>query len=213
MRVRTGTARLVVRTAVACATGVAGVGLWAAPAVAFECPSRATQCQDWPVAPEQGWRQGVVCPDYGSHTVKEYVHNATSNPLTLAVRAIDCWDWSNTGNPSQITGRVLGPGETAKYRLEQSRGSTYRYDLGVFVPADGGLRQGGMVNVWSENITGEAVPGTSGYCRRQLLGEDPQRSETTESFLPTSKNVTTIYSDGTHLYGVRCGIAKPGRLR
>ena len=212
MRVRSGVVRRVARVAVACAVGVAGVGLWAGPALAVECPSRATACQDWPAVPDQGWRQGVVCPAYRSYTVTESVRNLTANPLTLAVRGIDCWDWSNTGNPAQITGRVLGPGETAKYRLERSRNSTFRYDLGVFVPVDGGLRQGGQVNVWSENVTGEALKGTGGLCRRELLGEDPLRTKTTESVPTFSDQVTTIYSDGRNLYGVRCKGLKPNRL-
>jgi len=148
----------------------------------------------------------------GGRTVTESVRNLTANPLTLAVRGIDCWDWSNTGNPAQITGRMLGPGETAKYRLERSRNSTFRYDLGVFVPVDGGLRQGGQVNVWSENVTGEALKGTGGLCRRELLGEDPLRTKTTESVPTFSDQVTTIYSDGRNLYGVRCKGLKPNRL-
>ena len=54
--------------------------------------------------------------------------NLTENELTLAVKNIDCYDLSNTGNPSQITGRVLDLDETTTYRLEQS--SRSRYDLG-----------------------------------------------------------------------------------
>lgn len=39
--------------------------------------------------------------------------NLTENELTLAVKNIDCYDLSNSGNPSQITGRALDLGETA----------------------------------------------------------------------------------------------------
>jgi hypothetical protein len=221
MQGRMGVGRRAVRVAVACAAGVAGAGLWAGPALASECPSRATQCQDWPAVPDQGWRQGVVCPAYGSRTVTESVRNLTSNDLTLAVRGIDCWDWSNTGNPSQITGRVLGAGSNAEYRLERSRGVSSRYDLGVFVPEGGGLRLGGVVNVWSEGIDGKLLSVTNTgkqvpmrrVCGRQLLGEDPQRTKSTAGFDPSKDDVITIYSDGTNLYGVRCGAASSGQKR
>jgi hypothetical protein len=53
----------VVRVAVACAVGIAGVGLWAGPALAVQCPSRATQCRDWAKVPGRGWMTDVVCPE------------------------------------------------------------------------------------------------------------------------------------------------------
>ena len=208
----------VVRVAVACAVGIAGVGLWAGPALAVQCPSRATQCRDWAKVPGRGWMTDVVCPEYRSRTVTESVRNLTKNELVLAVKNIDCYDWSNTGNQSQITGRVLDSGQTASYRLEQS--SRSRYDLGVLVGTGSGLRRVGTMslerfdngNVFvpfhdpgivlepntGENIT-EAI-----LCARQLLGKDPARTKSTGSFNPNAMNVTWIYSDGTNLYGVRC---------
>ena len=163
----------------------------------------------------------VVCPNYGSATVTESVRNLTSNVLVLAVKNIDCYDWSNTGNPSQITGRVVDAGETATYRLEQA--SRARYDLGVFVRDGSGLRRVGKLSAY-RNGNGHvdhpgsllAVPGRvlttntgqsihpDADCAQQLLGEDPKRSESTVSFDPEEGDVTTIYSDGTNLYGVRC---------
>ena len=227
MRVRADIARRVVQVAVACVVGVAGVGLWAGPALAVQCPSRATQCQDWPKVPGRGWMQDVVCPKYRSFTVTESVRNLTENELVLAVKNIDCYDWSNTGNPSQITGRVLDAGETATYRLEMAKDTTSRYDLGVFVGdgsgADGsGLRRIGKVNAfrlsggamsfanWPDEDrvyytnTGKVIhKGT--MCVPQLLGEDPERTKSTVSF-NTDPDVTTIYSDGTKLYAVRCAL-------
>ena len=82
MRVRSGVARRVVRVAVACAVGVAGVGLWAGPALAVQCPSRAKECRDWAKVPGRGWMTDVVCPEYRSSTVTERVRNLTSNVLT-----------------------------------------------------------------------------------------------------------------------------------
>ena len=219
MRVRAGLARWVVQVAVACAVGLAGVGLWAGPALAVQCPSRAKECRDWSKVPGRGWMKGVVCPEYRSSTVTETVRNLTEIELVLAVKNIDCWDWSNTGNPSQITGRVLDPGETATYRLEQSASS--RYDLGVFVRDGAGLQRIGKMSLhrngvgnvahmgWPAEInilttnTGEKLPYDS-VCARQLLGEDPKRTKSTVSFNPDETTVTWIYSDGRILYGVRC---------
>ena len=215
MRVRSGVARRAVRVAVACAVGIAGVGLWAGPALAVECPSRAKECKDWSKVPGRGWMKGVVCPEYRSSTVTERVRNLTSNKLTLAVKNIDCYDWSNTGNPSQITGRVLEPGETEFYQLEQA--STSRYDLGVFVHDGSGLRLGGKVNVSSEVIEGEKILANNLgetfdsriRCRRVSLGEDPKRTRSSVPFTQSTPglkidDMTTIYSDGTYLYGVIC---------
>ena len=218
MRVRSGVARRVVQVAVACAVGVAGVGLWAGPALAVQCPSRAKECRDWAKVPGRGWMTDVVCPEYRSFTVSESVRNLTENELVLAVKNIDCWDWSNTGNPSQITGRVLDPGEKATYRLEMAKDTTSRYDLGVFVGDGSGLRRIGKVSalrfaggrvspeegdqeVYYTN-TGKVIPkGT--MCARQLIGKDPARTKSTVSF-DTDPDVTPIYSDGTNLYAVRC---------
>ena len=223
MRVRSGVARRVVRVAVACAVGVAGVGLWAGPALAVQCPSRAKECRDWAKVPGRGWMTDVVCPEYRSSTVTERVRNLTENELVLAVKNIDCYDWSNTGNPSQITGRVLGPGEKATYRLEQA--SKSRYDLGVFVRDGSDLRRVGTMGVYragDSEVTHQggtkAPPGRVSTtntgkgidrdvsCVRQSLGEDPARTASTVSFNPDAKNVTWIYSDGTNLYGVRCAV-------
>jgi len=223
MRVRSGLARWVVQVAVACAVGVAGVGLWAGPALAVECPSRAKECRDWPEVPGRGWMTDVVCPEYRSETVTERVWNLTSNELVLAVKNIDCYDWSNTGNPSQITGRVLDPGEKATYRLEQA--SSSRYDLGVHVRDGSSLRRIGKMSLQRNGAgdvthegrnfsppgrilttnTGQRILGDRS-CVRQLLGEDPKRTESTESFDPYKRNGTWIYSDGTSLYGVRCAL-------
>ena len=203
----------VVRVAVACAVGLAGVALSAGPALAVECPGRATACRDWPAAPGQGWREGVVCPEVRSSTVSQSVRNLTSNDLTLAVGALDCYDWSNTGNPSKLTGRVVSPGATAAYRLEPSRRSwDQRYDLGVLVPEAGALRLGGLVNVWSQAPVGTeirttntgATIGSRTTCRRQPLGADPQRTRSRVSFDWRAQSMTTIYSDGENLYAVGC---------
>ena len=213
----------VVRVAVACAVGVAGVGLWAGPALAVQCPSRAKECRDWAKVPGRGWMTAVVCPEYRSKTVTERVRNLTENELVLAVKNIDCYDWSNTGNPSQITGRVVGPDETATYRLEQA--SESRYDLGIFVRDGSSLRRIGKMSLhrtFAGTVTHEgrifSPPGrilttNTGQrilgdrsCVRQLLGEDPARTASTESFDPYKMNGTWIYSDGTSLYGVRCAV-------
>ena len=188
-------------------------------ALAVQCPSRATQCRDWQEVPGRGWMQDVVCPEYRSATITERVRNLTENKLVLAAGYIDCYDWSNTGNPSQITGRVVDPGETANYRLEVASNS--RYDLGFFVRDGSGLRRvgtmsarrtgNGNVTHWAADNsvevrstnTGQGIP-RNVACERQLIGEDPKRSKSTESFDPYERNSTWIYSDGTRLYGVRC---------
>lgn len=225
MRVRSGLARRAVQVAVACAVGIAGVGLWAGPALAVQCPSRAKECKDWSKVPGRGWRTDVVCPEYRSFTVSESVRNLTENELVLAVKNLDCWDWSNTGNPSQITGRVLGPGEEATYRLEMAKNTTSRYDLGVFVRDGSDLRRVGTMDVYRykdgkvdhkhgvhtppgrifTTNTGERIV-SNFSCVRQSLGEDPARTASTVSFNPDAENVTWIYSDGTNLYGVRCAV-------
>lgn len=220
MRVQAGFARRVVRVAVACAVGVAGVGLWAGPALAVQCPSRAKECRDWSKVPGRGWMKGVVCPEYRSFTVSESVRNLTENELVLAVKNLDCWDWSNTGNPSQITGRVLDSGEKATYLMEQARNTTARYDLGVFVGDGSGMRRIGTVNAfrlagggvsfeqWPDEDrvyytnTGKVIPDHT-MCVPQLIGKDPARTKSTVSF-DTDPDVTPIYSDGTNLYAVRC---------
>ena len=203
------------RVAVACAAGVAGVGLWAGPALAVECPSRATQCEDWPKVPGQGWMTDVVCPEYRSDTREPRVRNLTENELVLAVKNIDCYDWSNTGNPSQITGRVVDPGETRFFPMEQA--SSYAFTLGVFVRDGSELRLRGKVFMSSERVRGERVLTDNlgetinrrTPCTRVSLGEDPQRTESSISFtqkIPGWKlyGMVTVYSDGENLYGVTC---------
>lgn len=140
----------------------------------------------------------MICPRYSSHTIQTSVRNLTSNRLTLAVRNIDCWDWSNTGNPSKITGRVVGPGETMNYRLE--RASDYRYDMGFSLPAGNGRKLSGTVNVRSLS---------QGRCNTFDLGEDPKKTKSTIPFnqWPDGLNVDnliTVYSDGTNLYSRSC---------
>jgi hypothetical protein len=220
MRVRAGWARRVVRVAVACAVGIAGVGLWAGPALAVQCPSRAKECRDWAKVPGRGWMTDVVCPKWYSKTMTERVRNLTENELVLAVKNIDCNDWSNTGNPSQITGRVVGPGGTATWRLEVA--STAYYDLGFFVRDRSGLRRVGKVNLvrskWGElsvygygsnsrvttTNTGESFRNIDARCVRLLLGEDPKRTESKVSWDWRDHDATFVYSDGANLYAVRC---------
>jgi hypothetical protein len=149
--------------------------------------------------------------------VQQVVRNLTSVKLTLAVWDIDCYDWSNTGNPSKITGRVLGPGERLTYRLEKSWNADYGYRLGFFVPSDTGLRKlgSGRVGLGSRDTVvrvtnmGERISDAV-TCRRKLLGEDTKRTASTESFFPPVQNndfppnSTTVYSDGMNLIAVYC---------
>jgi len=168
----------------------------------------------------------VVCPEWSSKTMAERVRNLTENELVLAVKNIDCYDWSNTGNPSQITGRVVGPGGTATWRLEVA--STAYYDLGFFVRDGSGLRRVGKVNLardkWGElsvygygsnsrvttTNTGESFRTTDALCVRLLLGEDPKRTESKVSWDWRDQDATFVYSDGTNLYAVRCQSGLPG---
>ena len=215
MRVRSGVARRVVRVAVACAVGVAGVGLWAGPALAVQCPSRATQCRDWQEVPGRGWMQDVVCPEYRSATITERVRNLTENKLVLAAGYIDCYDWSNTGNPSQITGRVLNPGKTLTYRLERADVPFFR--MGIFVPSAGGLQEAGFVRLNPDarvDPKGVRVQATNTFlripdemlCDVKYLGRDPKRARSGASFAPESGDLpmTTVYSDGAKLWAARC---------
>ena len=216
MRVRAGLAWRVVRVAVACAVGVAGVGLWAGPALAVQCPSRATQCEDWAKVPGQGWMTDVVCPEHNSHTREPRVRNLTENKLVLAVKNIDCYDWSNTGNPSQITGQVVDPGETRFFPMEQS--AAYNFTLGVFIRDGSELRLRGKVRMSSDRVYGQERVRTDNFgqtinsriiCARTSLGEDPQRTESSTSFtqrIPGWKlyGMVTVYSDGENLYAVTC---------
>ena len=220
MRVRAGLARRVVRVAVACAVGVAGVGLWAGPALAVECPSRATQCRDWSKVPGRGWMKGVVCPEYRSKTSTERVRNLTENELVLAAGYIDCYDWSNTGNPSQITGRVLDPGETFTYLLERRNSvenEKREFRMGVFLPSADGMQEMGFVRLnppWAVHEDGVKVSATNTFlpitgrtCRVKYLGRDPKRTKSGASFLPEgSLPMTTVYSDGAKLWAARCGM-------
>ncbi len=190
------------------------------------CPSRAPQCQAWPERPaSEGWVQDVVCPSSYSMTWRIGVRNLSTVPVILGVRHFDCYDWSVTGNPAQITGTLLSNGQATPtwWLLEPANWADYpSFNLGVFLKnPDGTLDFRGTMLFRSGGLSGEVLYATNTgrplepyglygtRCRRASLGPDPNQWKTRQEFnwrlnAGEFSPQADIYSDGANLYIVRC---------
>lgn len=203
-----------------------GAGQRVGSTAGVTCPSRATQCQAWPERPaSEGWVQDVVCPSSYSMTWRIGVRNLSTVPVVLGVRHFDCYDWSVTGNPAQITGTLLSNGQAAPtwWLLEPANWADYpSFNLGVFLKnPDGTLDFRGTTLFRSGGLAGEVLYATNTgrplepygrygtRCRRASLGPDPNQWKTRQEFdwrldAGEFSPQADIYSDGANLYIVRC---------
>jgi len=203
-----------------------GAGQRVGAAGTVTCPSRATECQAWPERPaSEGWVQDVVCPSRTSLTLRRGVRNLSTVPVVLGVRHFDCYDWSVTGNPSQITGTLLSNGQATPtwWLLEHATWSNFpAFNLGVFLKnPDGTLDFRGTMLFKQWGLAGEVLYATNTgrplepyarygtRCRRASLGPDPNQWKTAQEFHWNLKAgemspQADIYSDGVNLYIVRC---------
>lgn len=88
-----------------------GLALVVAATAQVAAPAQAMPLRSLPNP--GGWARDLVCDSRFSASRNIGVQNLSSVPIKLKVRGIDCFDWSNTGNPAQITGSVLSPSQAS----------------------------------------------------------------------------------------------------
>jgi hypothetical protein len=167
---------------------------------------------------------GVVCPERRSNRVDFSVENFLSSPVALRASDINCSDWSNTGNPSNIDGvqvpaagrhtwtMELGRGRIARWRLNVEGGTQapwtgsaplmlhlipYSYDVVTYVMG-GTIQRIGQAICSSKRIAPTSEPASTSLPTFQQRMNEPR---------------LLIYSDGSHIVVSVCSrYIRPGLI-
>ena len=160
---------------------------------------------------------GVVCPERRSNRVDFSVENFLSSPVALRASDINCSDWSNTGNPSNIDGVQVPAAGRHTWTMELGRARLARWSLNV----EGGTQAPWTVsaplrlNLIPREIGNDVTLGVVGGTN-QRIGQAicyskriAPTSEPASTSLPTFEQRMNaprllIYSDGSHIVVSAC---------
>lgn len=161
----------------------------------------------------------VVCAERRSNRVDFSLENFLSSAVTLRASDIDCSDWSNTGNPSNIDGVQVPAAGRHTWTMERALAASRAPQWRLTATGDAGADWKGRAWLYLGivgNIPRLVVQGGSderigaASCTSTSIAPTTEPASTGVPMYPTRpKNFyeLLLFSDGRHIVMRACGIA------
>lgn len=193
---------------VSAAVVVAGCGSADTSSTTTGATTRAASAQKWPTA--------LRCPNRYSTRVGITIVNLTTTPVVLQNGEVDCFDWSEDGNPvSVMNDEAVYAGDSRAFSLQQSKRATstaWAMQLSAGSGVIGSTRVSQIDGTVSLPL-GADVPTPAGMrsglsCQAAKLGPDPAQQASAGAW-GSGNGDLTVASDGTDILLATCH-PKPG---